>query len=821
MFIFAAPKRIFRRTSILTLATILACSTPLLAGEIINGAVLDPDGTPVVGASITLGGDGATAVTATGGAFSLKVPEPTLFPIRLSAQAPGYEPGLLELDGIPEFLEIILKPTRLFSGEVLVTSNRARVGETPVTLTNVSREEIARNNWGQDVPLLLQYVPGFYAFNDNGNGMGYSYFFLRGFDMRRTSVSLNGVPLNDAHSHGVYFVDLADFLSTTGDIQVQRGVGTNLYGGSAIGGAVDMRTRKPLSEPRLRISANGGSWGTRTSQVEYDSGLIDEEWAATFRYSRSQSDGYRDQSWLDAWNYYATIEHYGRRSTTRLVLFGGPEDTHLAYEGITQAYLKGEITGNKRKDRRYNPLTYPGEIDHFFQPHFQLINNTQLSPDLRLNNTFFYFEGDGYYEQFKEDRWLPEYNLQPYPGPDGEIIDTSDLVRRRQVGEWDAGWIGSVEWRHGNNQGQLQAGLAVRFHSGRHEGTTIWAQHYPPDTPPNHPYYDYQLDKQTYQPFVQEEWKVSDQWRLFGGLTWTSHRYHMHDDQLKGVDFVETFDYLLPRLGETFNPAPGWSIYANISRGGREPAFRDIYDPQDFWFGDQPHDLEPEELTDFELGVQHQWPTGYGRFNVYLLDFDNAIVWAGGLDSDGLPITANGAKTTHKGAELELGWTPRPRFGARLTASYSEATFEDFQEFGWDGTFQDHSGNRIAGTPDWLASLELTGGWGPVDVVASVRYAGSFYLDNTEDLIKYPELKEDPSYIHRVNEAFTTLDFGAKINAGQSLASLIGARSVVIDLRVNNVLDDLYTTFGYVWGPEPTWIPAATRSVYGGVTVDW
>ncbi|MEN8162779.1 MAG: TonB-dependent receptor, partial [Acidobacteriota bacterium] len=755
MTVFTASTRIFRCASAIAVAAILTCSAALSAAEIIQGVVLDPDGTPVAGATIALGSGEVTALTMGDGTFSLKLPEPIPSPLRLSVWAPGFEKGTLELEGGPELLEIRLKPIPLFSGEVEVTSNRAQVGETPVTLTNVSREEIARNNWGQDVPLLLQHVPGFYAFNDNGNGMGYSYFFLRGFDMRRTSVSLNGVPLNDAHSHGVYFVDLADFLSTTGDIQVQRGVGTNLFGGSAIGGAVDMRTREPLTEPRLRISASGGSWGTRTSQIEYDSGLIDEEWAATFRYSRSKSDGYRDQSWLDAWNYYATIEHYGRRSTTRLVLFGGPEDTHLAYEGITQAYLKGEITGNKRKDRRHNPLTYPGEIDHFFQPHFQLINNTQLTPDLRLNNTLFYFEGDGFYEQFKEDRWLPEYNLQPYPGPDGDIIDTSDLVRRRQVGEWDAGWIGSVEWRHGNKRGQLQAGLAVRLHSGRHEGTTIWAQHYPPDTPPNHPYYDYRLDKQTYQPFIQEEWKVSDQWRLFGGLTWTSHRYHMQDDQLKSVDFVEDFDFLLPRLGVTFNPGPGLSLYANISRGGREPAFRDIYDPQDFWFGDQPNDLEPEDLTDFELGVQHQWHRGYGRFNLYLLDFDNAIVWAGGLDSDGLPITANGAKTTHKGAELELGWTPRPRFGARLTASYSRATFDDFEEFGWDGSFQDHRGNRIAGTPDWLASLEMTGGWGPVDVVASVRYAGRFFLDNTEDLRKYPELRDDPGYIHRVNEAFT------------------------------------------------------------------
>ncbi len=808
-------------TGVIFAAGMLMTTVPVSAEEIIRGRVLGPRDTPVARATVSLTEDGTTTTTAPDGSFELPLSPRVPFPILVSTQAAGFEPGVLELGGIPSFLEIRLEPAPLFSGEVEVTTNRAHIGKTPVTLTNISREEIERNDWGQDVPLLLQNVPGFYAYNDNGNGMGYSYFFLRGFDMRRTSVSLNGVPLNDAASHGVYFVDLAAFSSTTGDIQVQRGVGTNLYGGSAIGGAVDMRTRTPLTENRLRVSAGAGSWGTSRFQIEFDSGLIDEEWATTFRYSRSKSDGYRDQSWLEAWNYYATVEHYGRRNTTRLVMFGGPEDTHLAYEGITKAYLDGTITGDRRRDRRFNPLTYPGEVDHFFQPHFQLINDTEISSTLRLNNTLYYFEGDGYFEQFKEDRWLPEYDLEPFPGSGGEIIDTTDLVRRRSVDEWDAGWIGSLSWRHAEGRGDLQTGVAVRFHRSRHTGKTIWAENYPPNTPPDKSYYDYRLDKQTFQPFIQEEWQVSKRWRLFGGATWTSHRYTMHDDQFKELNFSQNFNYLLPRLGATFTPSEHWSVYANISRGAREPAFRDIYDPQDFWFGDQPLRLDPEELTDFELGAQHRWKSGFGRINVFLLDFQNAIVWAGGLDDDGLPITANGAKTAHKGVELELGWTPRPRFGGRLTASYTQAKFDEFEEFGWDGTTQDHSGNRIAGVPDWLASLELTGGWGPVDVVASVRYAGRFFLDNTEDLRKYPELTEDPEYIHRINDAFTTVDLGAKINAGRVLASLIGAENVVVDLRIINVLDSLYTTFGYVWGPEPTWIPAATRSLYGGLTVDW
>ncbi len=791
------------------------------SGEI-RGRVVDPNGKPVFGALVeaALAGGTVRAVSDEEGFFSLQQ-EAASEGGALTVAADGFRTTTLAVHGGVVDLEITLQPTPLFRGEVVVTQNRAQVGETPVTVSNVTREDIERNNWGQDVPLLLQKVPGFYAYNDNGQGMGYSTFFLRGFDMRRTSVSLNGVPLNDAESHAVYFVDLAEFLNTTGDIQIQRGVGTNLYGGSAIGGAVDLRTRTPQTEPRLRVAMAGGSWGTRRFNFEFDSGIIDDTWATTVRYSRIESDGYRELSWLEAWNYYATVEHYGRNNTTRLVLFGGPETTHLAYEGITKAYLDGEVTGDQRTDRRYNPLTYPGEIDTFTQPHFHLLNSWQVSTTVTLDNTLYYFEGNGYYEQYKSDRWMPEYDLEPWPGPGGEIIDTTDLIRHREVDEWDGGWVPTITWKHGRGRGALQAGLALRLHSAHHWGQTEWAQYYPPETPPNHRYYDYRVDKQTLQPFVQESWRLDSKWTLSGGLTWTSHQYEMYEDTKKDFAFTESYSYLLPRLGVSYRANESWWFYGNLSQGGREPAFRDIYDPQDYWFGDQPNTLEPEKLTDLEIGGRYNWRTGYAQMNLFFLDFDNAIVWAGGLDSDGLPITANGAQTSNRGLELELAWTPQPRLGGRLTASYNRAVFDSFVEHGWDGNEVDYSGNRIAGVPEWMAAIELTGGWGPVDLLLAGRYVGQFFLDNTEDMRKDPAAREDPTYIHRVNDAFTTVDFAAKVDLGPKTAGLIGAQDVIIDLRVNNLLDRLYTTFGYVWGPEPTWIPAATRSLYCGLTVDW
>jgi len=809
-------------SALLWTAVAVLCPTAVsAAGEVLRGVVVGPDGRPVPSAQVTVRGEGfhvGAAVDAEG-RFGLDLPAGAGFPASLQVTAPGFEPRTLVLDDPSAATRIELTVRPLFTGQVEVTVNRARAGETPVTVTNIDRQEIERRYWGQDVPMFLDSVPGFYAYNDAGHGLGYSYFFLRGFDMRRTAVSLNGVPLNDADTHAVFFVNVADFLATTGDVQVQRGVGTNLYGGSAIGGSVDFRTRTPLETPRLRVDTSHGAWDTSRWTMEYDSGRSDSGWAATFRYSRVDSDGYRDRSWFESWGYYASVEHRGVRTATNLVLFGGPERTHLAFLGVPQRYLEGEVTGDRRRDRRHNPLTYPGEVDDFFQPHYQLHHDWHLADGVTLRNTLYYFEGDGFFQQLTEDGSLASVGLPPATGPDGDPTDTTDLVTRRHIDEWDAGWIPTLEWRHGD--GTLQAGVAYREHRGREWGETVWAASFPAGVGPDPRWYDYDLDKRTVQPFVQETWQVDPRWTVLAGVTWTSHTYDLSRDRVGDLAADVSYDYLLPRLGVTFRPVADWSVYANLSRGAREPAFRDVLDPHDAFADGTVRDLDPEELTDLELGAQRDFAGGYARGNLYLLDFDNAIVFAGGVDDDGLPTTANGAVVTQWGVELEAGWTPRPRWGGRLALSYTDATFDEFVEFDFGGGSIDHSGNRVAAVPDWLGTLELHGGVGPVDLLVDVRHVGRFYLDNTEDLRKLPALRDDPGHIRRVNPAFTVLGLSAEVSLGRRASALVGADDLRLRLRIDNLTDELYTTFGYMGWTEPEWIPAATRSAYLGLTVDW
>ncbi len=809
----------------LAVATVVLslCTGAAFAAELRGRLIGSGSRSPIEQASIRMTADGISvdAATDNSGSFVLEVPEPTPATVRILVSATGYQPLEVVLDELPDTLMLELDPApAVFRSTIDVTGLRATAGETPVTFSTIDREEIDRRYWAQDVPIFLEQAPGFYAYNDSGNGIGYSYYFLRGFDMRRTAVSLNGVPLNDAHSHSVFFVDLADFLSTTDEIQVQRGVGTNLYGGSAIGGSVNLRTRPPLGERRLRVTALGGSYGTGRFGLEFDSGLIDDRWAVSARYSKVSSDGYRDRSWTDAWNYFLSVIRYGDKTSLRVNLFGGPEETHLAYVGIPRSVLDGDITGDERVDRRFNPLTYSNEVDRFFQPHYQIIHSWQIDPSLVWQNTFFLFEGDGYFQQFGADQWMPAYGLDPVELPDGATVDTTDLVTRREVDEWDAGWIPNLEWRHAGGRGSLQVGAAIRLHSGRHWGFVQWAQTYPPGLPPDQRYYDYRLDKQTIQPFVQETWSFSELWTALAGLTWTSHRYEMHDDRLLGVGLEESFSFLLPRIGVSFRPADGLSLFANFSRGGREPAFRDIYDPQSFW-SPPPLDLDPEELTDSELGATYEWTTGRASVTLYYLDFDNAIVWAGGLDNNGDPVTANGAVTEHRGVEVDVEWNPVGAFGGRLNLAWSNNEIVEFTEFDFAGNPVEHSGNRLPASPEWLAGLELHGGVGALRGTLAVRFVDDFFLDNTEDMRKFPEIRDDPDYIHRVNDGFTSVDLGLEIDLGRQIVGVVGARQARVRIRVNNLTDELYTTFGYFDGTEPVWIPAATRNAYAGLVIDW
>ncbi len=374
----------------------LASRSAIAQARSVSGRILDAETSSPLPArvelldsqlSVTAGPDGRFTLTLdAGGRGTLVISHPGYYVQRLSAD-PSAAP----------VLEVRLTPIVTVSDRVEVTATRVREGADPASFTNIPQEKVAETYWAQDPAVLLsQTVPGVFTSNDSGNGIGYSYFSIRGFGQARTRVMLNGAPLNDAESGELFFIDLADFMSTAGDVQVQRGV----FGLSGLGGAVDFTTASPAVRPSFTLYYGGGSYGTSRLSLLWDSGLVNGAWSFSARYSKIKTDGYRDQSWVDMWNYYLSAAHYGARSRMRLVLFGGPEQTHLAYNGIDRQTLNGGLTGDPERDRRTNPITWPGEIDNFFQPHYQFVHEVDLSKTTRFSQTLYAFQGDGYYDQY-------------------------------------------------------------------------------------------------------------------------------------------------------------------------------------------------------------------------------------------------------------------------------------------------------------------------------------------------------------------------------------------------------------------------------------
>ncbi|HPC83645.1 MAG TPA: TonB-dependent receptor [Thermoanaerobaculaceae bacterium] len=785
------------------------------AGWTVTGSVRDAvSGQPLPRASVRVAESGRVAETDGEGAFALEVGVEGA--VTLAVSRPGYEVVRLRVQPGAAPLALALAPMVSFADRIEVTASRAREGADPASFTNVPRERIEEVYWGQDPAMLLaETVPGFYAYNDNGNGIGYSYFTVRGFGQARTRVTLNGAPLNDAESGELFFIDLADFLATSGDVQLRRGV----YGLSGIGGALDITTAAPATEPSFRLHAGFGSFGTRRQSVRYDSGLVGGTWALSARYSRVQTDGYRDQSWVEQWNYFLSLARFGERSRLRLVLFGGPERTHLAYNGISKRVLDGGLTGNADRDRRFNPLTWEGEIDEFTQPHFQLLHEVSLGPSTELSQTFYAFQGQGFYDQFRTSRKLVEYNLPVITLPDGSRITRTDLVRRRNVSEWDWGWVPTFS--HAAGRWTLTASGEVRGHRAHHFGEVRWAQHYPPGVPPHRRYYDYRVDKDTATASLGASYQVSPRLTLSAGLQGTRHRYEMSEDRIKGVAFEETYSFLLPRAGAVWRLGEGSEAYLAVARGMREPAFRTIYDPQDYW-GTRV-ELDPEDVWDWEAGVSLRRAAWRLRANLFWMEFANEIVWAGKLDDSGVPVYGNGARSRHRGVELDGSWQPAARLGLDAAFTWSRNTFTDFTEYVDETTANVYDGNRIAGYPDVMAALTARTELAGVRLALSGRFVGRFFLDNTEDNRRTPAEREVEGYVRRVDPAFAVVDLSAAVPVprGWTRAAGLGASELV--LRVNNLLDRRYTAFGYVdWDGElgrldPRFIPAATRSLYVGV----
>jgi iron complex outermembrane receptor protein len=795
----------------------------------IRGHVWDMEtGEPVSDAQIIVEGTGISGYSDHMGRYKLGPLPYAMF--SLEVRHIGYQStrAHVQLSGIEIEQDFYLQPRVLEADEVVITADRAIRGVTPVTFTDLSQALLQRENVVQDIPMMLeQLVPGLYSYSDAGNGVGYSYLKIRGFDQKRINVMINGIPLNDPEDHQVYWVDMPDLIMSLQDVQVQRGVGTALVGQSGIGGSVNMLTTQLPAKAGIQLNGGLGSWGTRKFAFEIGS-KSERQRAMYVRFSRVVSDGYRDRTSSDMWSYFFGAQAARGDLLARFNAYGGPIKTHAGWYAAHEDSLD--------ENRRFNPVVYDNEIDSFNQPHFEFHLGWDHSENITLGSSLFYIRGNGYYEQFKEDRELRDYGIVPVDDDSTE----ADLIRQKKVKKDHVGWIPRVDWTSDNLE--ASAGGELSYYRGKHWGRVLDVLPHEDYPDVEHgTYYRYRGEKVNASGFLHLLTHLGSRLDLLTDLSIQRKHYSFRQEEAGNFTgallnrFEDNHTFVSPRGGLTFRPWEGVATYFNVSLARREPADEDYFDvwdgPDDLfvtplfansdtsfngsgaaewveWTGPQ---IEPERLIDYEAGVQVK----HGKLNagvaLYLMQFEDEIVPYGQFDYDrGAPVTGNAPKTEHKGVELDLSLrglqSELGEFSLSGHFSLSDDVFKEFTSYeSWDDEGENLEGNPIPLFPEKLLTVRADYKRDLVGFGARIRHVGKQYLDTSGDE-------------SRVVDPYTLI--GVALSFGPIMISGGGRASV--ELRIDNLFDEEHKTSGYYdsyEGARYYWV-GAERTVYLGLKLD-
>lgn len=727
-------------------------------------------------------------------------------------------------------------PTGLVE-QVEVSSTIAKDRESPASFSDLDGERIEELHRGQDLGMLLGDTVNAYAYSDAGNGVGYSYLSIRGFNQQRIAVNVNGVPLNTPENRAVYFIDLADFAGSLDRVQVQRGAGTALYGAPAVGGAVNLETGNIPAERGGRLVVGGGSFGTTRLALQYGGPLGATRWAWSARMARVASDGYRDPSWTRHTIGSIAFQRFDEQSVWRILVFGGPEETQLAYYGVPRECLDGS---SPDCNRRTNFLA-PGETDTFVQPQLQVHNDRRIRDGLFLRNTAYAILGRGHYLQYSDTYAYRPTGFEP-PTPEYPEATLSSVWRKRAVYNRQLGWIPRVTWDHA--QGSLTVGAELLAHEGRHRGRVesgAICTGAPEDpcsvtqTLEGQPVlYAYDNHKTTATLFVREQWRPTPRLGIHLELQGTRHRYSMSDDQVRDYAYDATYEFLAPRAGVHWNVDDRWDLWAQASATRSEPYFNNVWNPQETFENPQSRfgaydpatrtlsdpNARPERLRSLEGGVGYSRGATRLKASLYRMSFRDEFVFAGGIDEDGVPITENAGRSLHRGIELE-GAVRLP--GDVDLSGYAAFSDDELVEYTvlaprGDGSVAtiDYGGNRVALFPESMLRLRAARTFGRVRLEAGVRRVGTLYTDNSENERKRPELRDAAGWTDKKVEPYVVTDLRAAIDLG---------RRLTLRVWVDNLLDEEYETIGYSYPLDPDatsfyseFFPAATRNVFAALT---
>jgi iron complex outermembrane receptor protein len=704
-------------------------------------------------------------------------------------------------------LDVELSRRAVPAPEVVVTATRGRERERPITFSNLSRQDVEARSAIRDIPSLLSMLPAVVMHSENGNGLGYNYLRIRGFDQRRISVLIDGVPQNDPEDHNVYWINFYDLAGSLEDVQVQRGGGGAFYGPPAIGGSINLVTRFFGGHPRVALEFGYGSFDTRRYTVTAQTPLAGGRYALYGRLTHVRSEGYRQWSWTRFWRFFLGVAGYGERATWKIQAFGGPQEDGLAFYGIPKSY-----NADPQK-RRTNYGAASRDREWFHQPQVMALHEWRLRPNLTLHNTLFYVSGDGYFDF--DGSWGTKEYFRLQDRQDVREIPP-DLIIRAYVDNDQVGWLPRAELS--DPWGRLVVGAELRWHESLHWGRIQSGTGLPADVvgEADRRYYEYKGAKHIASLYASQLWRATEALLLTADLQLVRQRYRLYEEKYVGHDFRVPYTFLNPKLGLTYNLSSRLSLYTSLAYTSREPRLKDIYDAEASSLGQEPQFarrpdgsldyrrplVRPERLWDWELGFRYRHGPIWLVLNGYWMEFRDEIVKSGGLDLYGQPRMGNAERTRHRGLELEGGFRLLPGLDVLGNLTLSRHRFVRFTEYDDQGRPQVRDGNPIANAPERLATAILRYQRGAWEGELLLRHVGAQHTDNSGS--------RDPS---RYVDPYTVLD--GRLSYRRPVADRMRLR---FTLEASNLTNRRYLMTGF--GAD-NFFPAATRALYAGVRLEW
>ena len=646
--------------------------------------------------------------------------------------------------------------------EVIVSSVRVN-DNIPIAFNNVSKEEISKRNLGQDIPILLNFLPNIVTTSDAGAGFGYTGIRIRGVNSQSTNVTINGIPYNDAESLGTFWVDLPDLSSSIENLQVQRGIGTSVNGSSAFGASINILTDKISQNPYFQSANTIGSFNTVKNNFRFSTGLLNEVIEFSGRLSKIDSDGYIDRASSDLKSYFLQLSYKKNKTLLKFLNFGGHEITYQAWNGIDLQTLENNRTYNPSGlyyDLNGEERFHENEVDNYKQDHFQFHWTQSFSENLSSNLGLNLTNGRGYYEQYNEN-------------------GSEDFITRK----WLDNQFYVINYTLNyflNNNNNIIFGSTYSKYDGDHFGETIWSQN-SGDIEFTDLFYNGNGLKKDFSNFIKSIFQISYDVSIYADL------------QLRNIDYQTTgstsnidqlvvdkkYSFFNPKAGLNYDINQKNKIYFSLSKAQREPTRSDF---------ENNINIQPEELIDYELGWKYNAEKFLFNSNLYYMSYKNQLVLTGALDDVGSPIRENSGKTYRKGIELESVYEATNKLNISANISLSENKNIDYKT-NYNGVITDWGDTDISFSPNIISSAGVQfNASEDLTFILFNKFVGDQYMSNTESMISKLS-------------SYSTIDFSMLYTIKNSKYF----SEIVITAMLNNIFNKEYVSNGYYYTYDDTW----------------